>query len=34
MLEYIKLKVNIIDDEYDLFAFKLLKIDTNFITTI
>lgn len=30
MLEYIKFKVNIVDDEYELFAFKLLKIDTNF----
>ena len=30
ILEYIKLKVNIIDDEYELFAFKLLKINTNF----
>ena len=30
ILEYIKLKVNTIDDEYELFAFKLLKINTNF----
>lgn len=34
MLEYIKFKVNIIHDEYELFAFKLLKINTNFRTTI
>jgi len=34
MLNYIKLKINIIDDEYELFAFKILKINTNFRITI